>query len=105
MEIITLQGLQRPSAGLVRLLIILPGIGLLLSVGLLLIAGPEFITAAWVLARLAWRLVPPVVWAVSGAAVVFWLWLLRRLWAGEPIGRPKEGASGQQPAFSSNRKY
>jgi hypothetical protein len=76
---ITLQGLQRPSGGLVRLVIILLGTGLLLSAGLLLIAGPEFITAAWVLARLAWRLTPPVVWLMAGATAVFWLWLMRRL--------------------------
>jgi len=99
MEIVTLQRLQRPSAGLVRLVIILLGTGLLLSAGLLLIAGPEFITAAWVLARLAWRLTPPFAWAAAGAAAVFWLWLMRRLWLGEPIIKPKRGSSARAGGF------
>jgi hypothetical protein len=36
--------------------------------------------AVWVLAQVAWRLIPPFVWLAPGATAVFWLWLLRRLW-------------------------
>ncbi len=45
MEISTKQEAQWPLANLMRPVIILSGIGIL-SVGLLLMAGPEFITAA-----------------------------------------------------------
>lgn len=43
--------------------------------------GPQVGQTVWVLVRLAWRLVPPYFWLVGMITAVFWLWLIRHLWA------------------------
>jgi hypothetical protein len=81
METITVQADKRPFApAIIIALLLVSMIGLIPAGALYLAAGPQLGQAAWALARLAWRLIPPLLWAVVGAAAVFWLWLMRRLW-------------------------
>jgi hypothetical protein len=82
MDLATVKAAQRPLTGLMRLIIILLSVDLLLVAGLILIVGPELVTVARVLARLAWRLTPPVVWLVAAGITISWLWLMRQLWQG-----------------------
>lgn len=99
MDLTIIKSAQRPFSPITRLLIILFLIGLLSTGVLHLVMGPEGASTLWLLAHLAWRLVPPPVWAVAGATAVFWLWLMRRLWGGEPIFRPKKRISEQTTGF------
>lgn len=99
MDFTNVNAAQRPFPPIARLLIGLFLIGLLLAGGLSLVIGGERTDALWVLAQVVWRLVPPLVWAAAGATAVFWLWLMRRLWGGEPIFQPNKRISGRTTGF------
>lgn len=103
MDFINVKAAQRPFPPITRLHIALFLIGLPSAGVLYLVVGPERVSALWsalwLLAQVVWRLLPPLVWAAAGATAVFWLWLMRRLWAGNPVVRPEEGESGRAAGF------
>jgi hypothetical protein len=69
---------QRPLS-LILLLSLAFGVAGWVVVSPLIMATP-LAQATWVLAQVAWRVIPPFIWLALGGTAVFWLWLLRRLW-------------------------